>query len=571
MATKEHSYKNYPIVYKIQILNRDILSSVKSIEGIESSLDYPELNEFRINEVVFTLNDPDNEFNPQKDDNFYKTWGTTALTMIDPPISESGYRSPVTIEAGFLVNGTEETELVFSGQILNVHKNAKTGDVQIVCSDQSQKIRDDDVTEFGLEKKMIIEGSGGNLHGNYPFFIGLTEPSTDSVEGTGLTRKQVLRTEGALDENNFRELATGIETEGGLLDREPTLTFQSPYRSRTIEFVVKALLTKFNITESDIRLPIASNSDGNYFSNLGRPGYTTSFPDATGAIDFGQWQWPGTVTDMIADDSDNDLYLLVSQTGSRINPSPENITPNPKPRIIKWDLDNDNREILTVIREQTNDDEILEECWRFVANNDFSIFYVLGTQPVYINATRSRDSNVTTRPGFEFGSYDSSEYNTSANSKVVIYKMTKPSTITIPFSWTRETYVDTGVNDDLFPQLAMHYHTGFSRTDSTSQNRFPNRQGNLPDSRRNFYLSNDGTELYYPYANRTQFGVAKATGSNTATKIITANRDEDGFNMSGFDFWIDEDANHVFLAYTNIKLAPPTSESTFKIIRKDLP
>ena len=203
MATKAYSYRNYEVFCKVSILGIDVSTNLKSIEGIESSLDYPQLNEFRINEAVFTLSDPDNNYNPQKPDNFYVTNGGSE----SPSIGASGYRSPVEIRAGFIVPGVSQddsTEIIYSGIIFNITKDAKTGDVRIVCSDPSQRIRDDDVTKFGIPKSMIVDPSGGNLHGNYPFFIGFTEPSTESVSSSGLTRKQVLRTEGALNENNFR-------------------------------------------------------------------------------------------------------------------------------------------------------------------------------------------------------------------------------------------------------------------------------------------------------------------------------------------------------------------------------
>ena len=573
---KQYSYQGYPVICKVFILDVDISKDIKGIEGIESSLDYPRINEFRINEATFTLSDPENDFNPQQPDNFYKRNGA----MESPEITESGYRSKVKIETGFVVNGLEEVVTIYQGQILNVHKDAKTGDVRITCSDKSQQIRDDDVTNFGIAKRMLVENSGGNLHGNYPFFIGLTEPSLESVDSPDpdLNRKQSLRTEGALDENNFKELPTGIETEGGPLQSDPILTFKSPYRSRNIDFVVEKLLEEYGIQESeqDIEMPIATGSSSRFFSNLGRPGYETNYPDQANAIDFGIWQWAGTVTDIIADEPNKDLYLLISPTGSEISVPP---TTNPKPRIIKWDLDTDERELITQIAIRSGQSGVLEECWKFVANSTFTEFYVLGTQPIYINAARNRDTGrPTARPGFEFGSYDSSEYNNTIRSKVLIHKLTRSGTAP-NYAWTRSTYIDPA-NDSvnggssrtasttLLPQLAMHYHLGFARTSSTSQNRFPNRQGNLPDSRRNLHLDSDGN-LFYAYANRERFGVARATAENTVSEIISANRDEDGFNLAGFDFWIEETtpSDRAYLAYTNIG----SSASRFKIIRKDIP
>ena len=525
--------------------------------------------------------------------------------METPAITQSGYRSPVVIQAGFVIDDTEHIDTIYSGQVLNINKNAKTGDCQITCSDPSQQIRDESVINFGIDKRIEIEPSGGNLHGNYPFFIGLTEPSESSIFGEGLTRKNTLRTEGALDETNFAQIASGIETEGGPLSNDPILQFKSPFRSRTVESVIKKLLEKYNIINSEIKVPIATNINGNFFTNLGRPSYETNFrldnykgawsatetynagdvvrgfddksytarttvtggnnPGAGGSIptawletpDVGIWQWPGVVTDMIADETNKILYLLISATGPIIS-QPE--TPNPKPRIIKWNLATDEQETLVIISAAGAD--TIEGAWRFVSNSNFTEFYVLGSQPVYINAVRSRSSGYTTRPGFEFGSYDSSEYNNVSRSKVRIHKISNAQT-----SPARSTYIDpASIGSNLYPQLAMHYHLGFRASSSSSQNRLPNRYGNLPDSRRNFYLSNNGSDLYYPYANRTTFGVAKATSANTASSIISSGRDVDGFNLANFDFWIDETNSHVFLAYTNIA----RNSSRFRIIRGNL-
>ena len=562
MNTKEHSYQNYEVIYRVEIFGQDISDDLIGIEGIEASLDYPDIDEYRIAEATFTLKDPDNNYNPQKDNNFYKTHGTGET----PPITESGYRSPVTIKAGFIVPGEDlddTMEIVYSGEILNITKNAKNGQCRIVCTDATQKIRNETVTNFGVDKKIKVEPSGGGLHGNYPFFSGLTEPSEESImatsDGTDLERKDVLRTEGALSEYNFRELETGIETEGGPLEEDPVITFKSPFRSRTIQSVIKKLLLKYNIeeTKQDIELP-SEKITNNFFSSLGRPGYEIGFSD-TDIANPGLWQWPGFVSDMIADNTNNTLYLLTTSTGSAI---PD--TPNPSPQIVKWDLWTDDRTVIATINQTSGN---LEECWRFVANDNFSEFYVLGTQPVYHHVPPNRDPEVVIRPGFEFGSYDSSEKTNTVNSKVRILKVTgadsPPGTIT--------TYINpTSINDNLLPQLAMHYHLGFEPTTSISANRLPNRYGNLPDSRRNLFLdSNDN--LYYPYANRTIFGVAKATAANTATSVISVKKDEDGFNTAGFDFVID--GNYVYLAYTFIRLSKNEdnqNDSRFKIIRKDI-
>ena len=587
MATQDHSYRGYPIIYRVSIgrktadgmpssetnpaINVDVSEHVIGIDNIQSSLDYPTINEFRISEATITLRDPDNDFNPYKtdSDNFYVRNGTEET----PVISSSGYRCPVTITAGFEVNGSPQTEVLYSGRILNVTKDAKTGNVTILCSDESQKIRTDPVTNFGVQRKMEVEGTEGSLHGNYPLFSGLTEPSLESISGTSngdnLVRKNILRTEGNLDAKNFRELATGIETEGGPLEEDPILQFKSPYRNRTVKSIVEKLLEHYGISENaNIEIPIAA-STGKYFSNLGRPTYETNLnPDIDSSVrslsNPGIWQWPGTVTDMLTHvdpDSNppkNDLYLLISQTGSQIGE-----IPNPKPRIIKWDLNTDDKTLIKVI--STGGADVLEECWKFVANNDFSIFYILATRPKFERAAQ-RELGTTARGGSVFGSYDSSEGIDGVadlESKVLIHKLEKSGNIwgaPSDYITNAVTNTTTGSTTDLWPQLAMHYHLGFSATSSNSQNRLPNRSGNIPDSRRNLIL--DGTNLYYAFASRDHFGIAKATSMNMAERVIQANRDNDGFNLAGFDFWID--STYAYLAYTYIGT---NNDSRFRIIR----
>ena len=569
---KQYSYQNHPVVYKVSISGQDVTSDIQSIQGIETSLDYPNINEFRVNEATLVLQDPDNDYNPYKtgplpeDKNFYERNGG----METPAITQSGYRSPVVIEAGFLVDGVAEADrmqTIYAGQILNIYKDAKTKDVRIICSDESQKIRDEPVTDFGVQKKMRVESSGGSLHGNYPFFSGLTQPSEDSVSGTEgtntLDRKRVLRTEGPLDSNNFRETAFGIETEGKPTEDDPILTFKAPWRSRTIESLIQKLLAKYQITNHDIQLPI--ESVGEHFSNLGKAEYETAFNSdivRPSGVNPGIWQWSGTVTDMMQGEMDHIIYLLVSQHGSPLRNEPLAVARQPK--IIKWNLQSDERTVVVNLAGSSSN----VEAWKFAANSDFSTFYVLACDPVYVGAGQPGSSGLVTRPGFEFGSYNPSEYNNAADVKTKILRVPSAN---MP-NPTSEIYIQQSNlgGSALFPQVAMHYHLGFTSSTSTSPNRFSNRQGSLPDSRRNFVFDPEGNILYYPYANKTVFGVAKmntaaSVSSTNPSSIIQADRDRDGFNSAGFDFWIG--ADDLYFAFTEIDTRATQRNSRFRIVR----
>ena len=90
---------------------------------------------------------------------------------------------------------------------------------------------------------------------------------------------------------------------------------------------------------------------------------------------------------------------------------------------------------------------------------------------------------------------------------------------------SRDTYINpnsSGVSTAL-PQLACYYHLG-----GVPSTPFELRQGNIPDSRRGFHLHSG--QLLYPFATRTHFGVARATGQNAASPIISAASDK-SFNL----------------------------------------
>ena len=88
------------------------------------------------------------------------------------------------------------------------------------------------------------------------------------------------------------------------------------------------------------------------------------------------------------------------------------------------------------------------------------------------------------------------------------------------------------------PVLGMFYHFGFVAGSLL-------RRGIQPDTRKGFHLRQD--DIYYLYANATEFGVAKLSPAVPATtpptyvasKVLSAERDGN-FNWLGCDFTIDD-------------------------------
>ena len=390
MSTKQYSYQNHPIVYKLTILGQDATEYLVRPQSISTALDYPEFQRFRVSEATIRVKNKNNEFSPYNSTNFFVNNGRS----VNPAIQADGYRATVRLQAGYYVSGSERLEDLYVGEVRNIQIDAKSSEALLTCTDISDRIRNQEVTDFGLEKKMRVEPAGSGLHGNYPFYAGLLPFSSESVESPGLTRKQYLNTEGPLDSMNFQENPdSGIQTEGGRRNNDPTITFSAPYRDRNVKDIVPILLDKYGIMARDISLPIASSA--NYWSNLGRPYYESAFPSSASSP--GTFQWPGVVTNMIGDATHDIIYMLISQTGHPISITETTKTPQPKPRLIKWNLRNDRREEMLEIAEGAAD--VSEECWRMVADSSFGTFYVLGSHPVYLGPNRDARGELTGTPG----------------------------------------------------------------------------------------------------------------------------------------------------------------------------
>lgn len=551
MATRQFAYQNHPIMYKLTILGQDVTQYLSNPESISSSLDYPEFRQFRLADATIRLKNPDNLFSPYNANNFFIQHGTS----ITPNIQADGYRAIVRLQAGYHVSGAEQLQDIYVGEVQSIRLNAKEPEVNIVCIDRSDRIRRQEITDFGLEKKMAVEASGDGLHGNYPFYEGVLPFSVESVTSPGLTRRQYLNTEGPLDSTNFQEQPeSGILTEGGRRTGDPIIQFKAPYRNRKIEDLVPLLLNKYGIMASDVSLPIASTA--NYWSNLGRPYYEPAYSDLTVSSP-GTFQWKGVVTQMLGDTTNDIIYMLISQTGHPISLTQTSTTPQPKPRIMRWNLRNDRRDELIEIRESGAD--VSEECWNMVADSTFNTFYVLGCQPDYVGPARdARGELLGIEGGFAFGSYSSFTPLTDNPSTIRVHQITNMQT-----SPSRRTYFDpqnSGISL-LLPQLACYYNLG-----GTGTTPFALRQGELPDSRRGFHLRGNG-DLIYPFATRTKFGVAKGTAQNTASEVISAMADK-SYNASSFTFTVDEANSHVYFAFSHINKGANSSRA--KIVRGNI-
>lgn len=468
MRLKDLHYSGHPISVTVKIHDEDVTDSLVSVDDIRRGVDYPQLTEFRIGEASFLLRDVHGDFSPNNDSNFFTQHGGR----------RTGRHSPVTIEAGFIVNGnTRHTETVFKGTILRLVQDAQAATVKVTCADGVGGLRSDAITDFGLPRHFMLtenlEASGEN--GVYPILQAVLPASHGSVSlKTKVTDDpilpvQKLSTEGTLDPKNFVIDDRGVRTEGGVIvNRQvgyPQVRMKSPYRYRHIQDVITDILNRAGITDSEIEIP--EQDVAPHFSSNGRINY-----DLLGNIGSSNpITWNGYVTDFLYDAGT--WYFLYN--GGRNNP-------NGISQIIAYD-------VATRTYSRLHKFSAATEVWKFVKQADD--FYILATTG---------------------GNYDANE--SSSENQIIqldISGNTPTETVFVPHT------------NSLRPQLS-HYYAGVGSIH------------HLPDSRRKIiYRENDG--LYYAYAAHQNFGIAKATAQNTTTAVITINQDNYE-NHGGISFHI---------------------------------
>lgn len=597
--SKRYSYTNLAPHWRVMLgdpnrivdgkkTQKNITDRVEDITDIDRSLDYPNLLEFRIGEATLQMNDEDRLFDPKFYNNIYRK-----INSAKP----AGYRMPVEIYAGFADNRATAAGqdfvireyLIFKGEIHKIDRNIKTKTVEIVCTDEPQDIRNELVKNFGIEKTISIQGYSGSSGGEYALPHDLVPLSEDSVSGvksdgqSTMAPVKALRTEGVLDDTNFVVEDTQIQTESlpegsirsddFIIGGQPSFNFKSPYRDKQIRFLIERILDHYGVSEKDIELPDKETEDSEeFFSSNGRVGYDFEHGD-TGSDRFNNepteadfWRWTGLVTDVVvSSDGNRFMFLYSGKQNART------IT-----RLVEYNMETDKyyvrfrtpftnadpwwNELTQNLRmpfdsnEQTTYQTLNRnsEYWSIEASDDFNDFYVLITTASFTEEN-------------PFGTYDSAELR----NRVKILKFTRSTgdfedQYLVPsyFIQQNETAINVTPNKNVPPQLAQYYHLGFGgqtgRSDIGN-----NRLGSLPFSKR-IILHDDN--LYYLWANTTQFGVArkpKTANNNESQLVFSANRDTykegRGYNHAGCSFYIKDDTLYATVTHMDYKGMPPNS------------
>ena len=469
---KQFSYQGHPVAVAIKIHDEDVTAGA-TLDDIRKGVDYPNLTEFRIGECSFTLRDIHGDFSPNNPSNFFTRHGGR----------RTGRHSPVTIEAGFIVDGTAHKQTIFKGTIIRLVQDAKAATVKVVCADGVGGLRSEALSDFGIARHFMLtedtEQTGEN--GGYPIMDAVLPASHGSVSlktkvsDDPISPVQKLSTEGTLDPRNFVIDAEGVRTEGGLIvNRQvgyPQLRMKSPFRYRHINDVITDILNDAGITDSEIDIEIPEQDVAPHFSSNGRVGY-----NLIGNIGSSNpVTWNGYVTDQIHDAANNKKYFLYNKHRNN---------PNGFSQIVVYDE-------ATRIETKLHGFASAVEVWKFIKVGD--VFYILATTG---------------------GNYDANE--SSSENQIIKLDITGP---------TETVFVAHTVS--LRPQLAHYYHgvgSVFMK----------------PDSRRRLIYHQNA--LYYAFVDsgNNNFGIAKATAQNTTEAVITINQDDHG-NHAGITFSIAAD------------------------------
>ena len=477
LAAYAYNPTKYPPVWEIRLGNVDITDDVNDIEGLRTSLDVMKPTEFQTQAVRVILSNASNKWTLLSDSNGFTEAG----------YNSRGFRAPIEIRSGYLVDGTPQTEVLFKGLITNAEHLAKPSRVQLTVSDDSQLLTRNTISDFGIQRFLQLEKDRATEHGRYAIPGALLEVSEGSLSGTSgaspLVVRDALETEGSLNPLNVTVDGDYLESEGDFLPADPQVEFRSPFRWKEMQTLVEALLTAHDVTEYFVEVPKIAIAEA-FFETRGRVGYDVI--NTRLAEQNKVWSWGGHVTDVKYHSSTGDYFFLYSH---RRNDTP--------PKLIHYQK---STETERVILEGDAD----MEWWKLHIKSDSPLtFEILGTDVPSDPLTPT------------LGAYNSLE----TGSGVKIWRGSVVESSGRYVVRSALAAVNTGFN----PQLAQSYWFGYT-PDGANNNE---RQSFRPDTRKNFL----GTD-YHTYVGNQRVGVTHA-GSGLVEFFLDGN-----FNETCFDFWV---------------------------------
>lgn len=279
-----------PAYWRVELSDIDISQSVQEVSDISADLDLEEPVEFNVSTATLSIKKPY--------PNNLETNNTVKIYARKPP-------------------STEEV-IIFTGKIINIEQQLK-GDrlIDVLVSDLSQQLRNEPLDDFGISKRVRVSKAGDTDSGEYPFTDILSPVSNGSLKdpvsgGERLELVDNFKTEGLLDPRHITYDESILRSENEALGVDPDVTIKTPYRYKSVKFIVEKILEHYGITEHDISVDNIDDIDS--FSANGRVGYDViGNLDASNPLTTEQDTtefWNGAPTDFLIDGGK--FYFLYS-------------------------------------------------------------------------------------------------------------------------------------------------------------------------------------------------------------------------------------------------------------------
>ena len=490
------SFQQWVPDWTVLIDGVDMSRDVISVDNILHSLDLYDTGQFTVAEATVQISNHPRRY--QRDGSFYSD------NNVNP------FEAEIVVICS--IRGIRRR--MFIGTVLGINEDINDRRVTLVCVEASRHLRDQQVTNFGIDKYNIGLGTGqSGFEGVYPLPDGLTPSSNFSLTGysegipLNVVENQALRVYGDLDAHNVKQTDTSINTEGGLLEVQPVVNLRSAPLYQRVSDYLRDLLSSEGLNYFDISVP-SITADQPFFSSVGRVGYNEEPTDVQ-----------RYAKDWIVDSSNKVFYVLSG--------SPNIIEQD---YLWRWTPVTDEWELLHRFE---ND----QEMWQ-IQSNDYNTFYVLGTE--------ARDDLRVIKNA----NYDASETESGSVSNVKIWSYSRTTDLLTEFVTETDTYP---------PTLAHFYSVGFPRDNANSD-----AYGKVPDTRGGFILL--GVNLYYRYASGTDCGVAVAIIPSGSTRRAVSAGNPDNFgNAAGIALHTTYNNVFVYVGYT----VAPSDPAELRIVRQN--
>ena len=451
----------------------DLLSEEKQgIEGIELTLDYPQLNVFKSSNIILTLSNADGRYSPDNPSNFFIQNGDAAVAN---SLKSDGFGAKVTVDIGKIVDGASISRRIFVGTIVDLELLAKPAQVKLTCVDAQQSLREAVIQDFGIDRWLETVLVDNSLPwGTYrvpDFMTPISEESVvaTKVDGNELTNVEQIRTEGRIrsDAYGIKHERGEIRTEGGRFSDPPRLKFKEQYRWRFVDSLVREILVHTGIAAGTIRIPQYSADEPVMLSH-GRVGWHTEWRQ-TGRTAASAAGWTGYAKDFVFNADGTEAVFVYGGSGSQH-------------ALLHYDFESD---AWTILYEPAKPAEL----WR-VASPDFNDFYVLGSA--------------------------SGVYDVLTGGSIKIWRYRRSSGL-----WSE--VLGAGAGD---PQLASPYHFGMpDRTKHPKLSLFP-------DTRHLF--DSDGSDVFFRKAGPSRLGVRSVRHNYKGLSVEHPPVDDLNYAYDGF-------------------------------------